>query len=180
MMSSQAEALKEEGLRLFKIGEHVPALEHFERAYDAFIADDKPLEAAEMSNNIGVIQRMDGHLEAATFQLDRAREIFAEHGDREREAQALGNLAPLYSKQGKTEEAIAAYKQAVALFEELGDKDRQGETLLALGILQFREGHRQDGLSAYERGLLLIQHPTAGQKRTRMLLKARMKVLGVG
>ncbi|HQA69876.1 MAG TPA: tetratricopeptide repeat protein [Aggregatilineales bacterium] len=177
-MSPEADALKEEGLRLFRIGEHTQALDHFEQAYDAYMAAERPLDAAEMLNNIGVIWRMEDDTGAAAVSLERAREIFAEHGDRSREAQVLGNLAPLYSKQGRIDEAIAAYRTAAEMFGELGDKDRQGETLLALGILQFREGQRQAGLASYEAGLMLIKNPTPKQKRTRMLLKMRKRVTG--
>lgn len=47
-MSPEADALKEEGLRLFRIGEHTQALDHFEQAYDAYMAAERPLDAAEM------------------------------------------------------------------------------------------------------------------------------------
>lgn len=176
-MHIDAEALKDEGLRLFRIGDHVQALDHFERAYDALMLAGRPADAAEMLNNIGVVHRMDGRLEEAAIALERARECFAENGDRSREAQALGNLAPLYSKQGRVDDAVTAYSQAAQIFGELGDKDRQGEILMALGLLQFRKGDRQTGLGAYEAGLLLVQNPSPRHKRTRTLLKLRNKVL---
>src|SRR5690554_4776496 len=59
-MFTDAETLKDEGLRLFRIGDHTQALDHFERAYDAHMQAGRPLDAAEMLNNIGVVYRMDG------------------------------------------------------------------------------------------------------------------------
>jgi len=56
-MSPEADALKEEGLRLFRIGEHSQALDHFERAYDAYMAADRPLDAAEMNGSESKFKR---------------------------------------------------------------------------------------------------------------------------
>jgi tetratricopeptide (TPR) repeat protein len=177
-MSTDPEKLKEEGLRLFQEGSYPEALEHFNLACQGFEAAGKTLEAAEMLNNMGVVYRMDGKLAEASEKLENARRIFSEQGDRSREAQTLGNLAPLYNKQGATDRAIQAYTEAATIFDELKDDDRRGEVLMAKGVLLFDKGQRTGGLAAYEAGLMLLKRPTARQKRLRVMLRLRQRLLG--
>jgi tetratricopeptide (TPR) repeat protein len=172
------EALSEEGQQLFHQGDYQEALSRFQMAYEAYAEQGQQTEAAEVLNNIGVIHRMEGQLDEAADCLNRASRIFAEAGDMNRHAQTLSNLAPILSKKGSIDEAETYYKQAAEVFDELGDEDRRGQVLMALGVLLFREGKRAAGLRSYETGLGLIKNPTPAQKRTRMMLKVRQKMMG--
>lgn len=177
-MTEQADALRDEGMRLFENGAYADALDCFQRAHDAYTEAGDTLSAGEMLNNCGVIHRLDQNNEQAAEMFAAARQIFTDAGDRSREAQALGNLAPLLSKQGQIDAAIEAYQEAATAFGKLGDDARRAEVLMALGLLQFREGQRAAGMGTYERGLMLLENPTPKQKRTRALLKMRQRVLG--
>lgn len=177
-MSSSAENLKQEGMRLFNLGANDEALEHFERALDQCIQSGDTLQAAEIQNNIGVVHRTEGRLAEAEAALVAAKQAFSEAGDKDREAQTVGNLAPLYIKQGKHEEAMEAYREASRLFGEVNDHDRRGEILMALGLLQFDTGQRQEGLMNYESGIMLIKKPSPKQKRLRSLLKFKSRLMG--
>lgn len=173
-----AQAMKEEGLRLFQEGLYPEAAEMFEHAHQTFEAEGDVVEAAEMLNNLGVIQRIRREWDRAVESLERARSAFVQLRERSREAQVLGNLGGLYASQGQQEMAEVSLRQAAHIFAELGDEQRQGETLLALGVQQWKFGDRQNGLATYQAGLQRLETPSVGQKALRGLLKLRARLIG--
>jgi len=177
-MNKEGEKLRAEGLRLFEAASLDEAAEAFGLAAKIFDADGKLGDTAEVYNNMGVIFRLQKRFSEAGTMLEKALQLFAGLGDKTREAETLGNLAPLYKQQGDTRRALEAYKQAAVLFREQSDADKEGQILMAMGILEFGRGHRRDGLSLYEVGIRLIQYPSGDQKRIRMMLQLRQKLLG--
>ena len=103
--TTAAQALKEEGLRLFQEGLYEEAADTFEQARGMFVADGNEIEAAEMVNNLGVIHRLHGKWDEAIASLEESRAKFALLGDRDREAQTLGNLGGLYASKGERDKA---------------------------------------------------------------------------
>ncbi len=176
--ATNAQALKEEGQRLFQEGLYEEAAAAFTQARELFVASGDELEAAEMVNNLGVIYRMQGDWDKAIVTLDEARATFARLGDRNREAQTLGNLGGLYASKGERDRAKEYLRQAADIFAELGDTQRQGETLLALGVQMWKTGDRGAGLAAYEAGLQTLQRPTVSQKALRALFGLRTRLIG--
>lgn len=178
MTTESPEALKDKGLKLFQQEDYPAALDAFQHAQEGFLAAGKPLDAAEMLNNQGVVHRMEGRLDEAAEMLKQAGEQFRSAGDISRAAQTQANLAPILSKQKRYQEAVTAYRSAIEDFGTLGDKPRQGETMMALGVLQFDNGERDLGLANYEAGIMMIEKPTGQQKRLRQLLKLRRSLPG--
>lgn len=176
--AASARELKEEGLRLFQEGLYEEAVTKFGRAQEMFAAEGNEVEAAETTNNLGVIYRMQGKWDGAIAALDEAKAIFVRLGDRNREAQTLGNLGGLYASKGDRDKAKECLRQATDIFAELGDTQRQGETLLALGVQLWKTGDRSGGLATYETGLRTLHKPTASQKALRGLLSLRARLLG--
>lgn len=176
--TTTAHELKEEGLRLFQEGLYEEAANAFEQAKAMFIAAGNEIEAAEMTNNLGVIHRLHGKWDEAIANLEESREKFALLGDRDREAQTLGNLGGLYASKGERDKAQECLRQAADIFAELGDAQRQGETLLALGVQMWKTSDRSGGVAVYEAGLHTLQKPTASQKTLRGLLGLRTRLLG--
>ena len=177
---NSARELKEDGLRLFQEGLYEEAIDSFEAAREMFSAEDDNLEAAEMTNNIGVIYRLQGRWDEAIAALEEAREVFVRIEDRNREAQALGNLGGLYASQGELDKALEALRQAADIFADLGDDQRHGEILLALGVQKWKAGDRGAGLAIYEAGLQTLEEATIGQRILRGLFKLRNRLLGGG
>ncbi len=173
-----AQDLKEEGLRLFQEGLHEEAGARFAQAREQFAASGDEIDAAEMTNNLGLVYRMQRRMPEALSALEGARTEFARLGDRSREAQALGNLGGLYATMHERDKAASYLRQAADIFKELGDTQREGETLLALGAQKWKTGERSAGLATYEVGLESLRKPTFGQKVLRGLLALRAKVIG--
>lgn len=176
--TSTAQALKQEGLRLFQEGLYDEALTKFKEAQERFAAEGNEIEAAEMINNLGVIHRLQGKWDEAIVALEEARATFARLGDRSREAQTLGNLGGVYASKHEREKAKECLRQAADIFAELADEQRRGETLIALGVQEWKTGDRRAGLATYEAGLQTLKKPTASQKALRGLLKMRARLLG--
>lgn len=176
--TNTAQALKQEGLRLFQEGLYDEALTKFKQAQEKCTAEGNEIEAAEMVNNLGVIYRMQGKWDEAVAALEEARAAFVRLGDRSREAQTLGNLGGLYASKRERDKAKECLRQAADIFAELGDEQRRGETLLALGVQEWKTGNRGTGLATYEAGLQTLKKPTATQKALRGLLSMRNRLLG--
>ena len=160
---TSGQALKDDGLRLFREGLYDEAAAKFREAQEFFQAEEVGVEAAEMLNNLGVVHRMQGNWDDAIAAFVEAKGNFALLGDRSREAQTLGNLGGLYSSKGDREKSKECLQAAADLFGELGDTQRQGETLLALGVQSWKTG--------------IMDHPTASQKVLRSLLGVRNRLL---
>ena len=176
MMTSTAEELQAEGLRLFQEGLYDEAALRFSEALEHFAEDGREVEAGEMLNNIGVIRRKQSRWEDALEVLEEAHRIFVRVEDRSREAQALGNMASVYASLKQQEKAIESWRKAAAIFAALDDRQNQGETFIAIGLSLFKSGQRQEGLAAYQAGLDMLERPTVMQKfsRTMMALQARL------
>lgn len=177
---TSAQAVKEEGLRLFEEGLYLEAAERFEQARQAFDAEGDVLEAAEMLNNLGITYRMRHEWDRAAKALEKAESAFTALDDRSRQAQVLGNLGGLYASQGERQKACTTLREAADIFGDLGDEQHRGETLLALGVQLWKAGDRQAGLAAYQAGLETLEQPSLTQKALRGLLKLRTRMLGGG
>jgi tetratricopeptide (TPR) repeat protein len=177
-MATTARELKQEGLRLYEEGLFDEAAEAFVRARDMFLVDRKEVEAAEMTNNLGLIRRGTGDYEEAARLLESAKAVFTRLGDRSREAQVLGNLGGLYATMGQREKAKHCLRQAADMFAELEDTQRQGETLMALAGQMWKTGDRRGGLAAYEAGVQTLPRPSVSQKAVRGLVRLRNRLLG--
>lgn len=175
---STAQALKQEGLRLFYEGLYDEALTRFKQAQERLAAEGNEGEAAEMINNMGVIYRLQGRWDEAIAALEEARAVFVRLGDRSREAQTLGNLGGLYASKHEREKAKECLRQAADIFAALGDEQRYGETLIALGVQEWKTGDRWGGFATYEAGLQALEKPTITQKTLRALLKMGSRLLG--
>ena len=174
---TSAVELKEEGLRLFQEGLYEEAATKFRGAQEMFASAGNEIDAAEMTNNLGIIHRVRGRWDEAIAALEEARDAFVRLGDRDREAQTLGNLGGLYASKGERAKAKECLRQAADIFAELGDSQHRGETLLALGVQAWKIGDRSEALATYEAGLNTLQKPTARQKALRGLLKLRTRLL---
>lgn len=156
--------LKAEGMRLFQQGSHKDALAMFQQAANAFALQNDVGNQAEMLNNMGVIQRVQGELETAVSSLTQAADLFAQIGDTNRQAQTLGNLGDLYAGQKKYTEAARHYSNASAQFAQNNEKEKQAQVLRALSLMELRRGQyltaimrMEDSLQARPR-LSIPQH----------------------
>lgn len=168
---------KNEGMRLFEQGAHSEALAAFDQAAAAFAAQEDVGEQAEMLNNMGVIQRVQGNLETAVSSLTQAADLFAQIGDTNRQAQTLGNLGDLYANHKKHTEAARHYSNAAAQFAQINEKEKQAQVLRALSLMELRRGQYLAAIMRMEESLLARPRLSIPQHLFRWLLRFTTKLL---
>lgn len=161
---SQAEALKEKGIKLFQQYDYEAAAKVFREAEEAYRSENQPLVAAEMLVNLGLVHRALNEGQQAIDLMQQALTVFQEHEDAMRMAQTLGNLGGAYIKLNDKEQAYNAYRQAADIFEELGEKEMYGQTLLAMADLQMKDGKMMQGAATYQAGLENLENLTMNQR----------------
>ncbi len=169
--------LKAEGMRLFQQGSHNDALVMFQQAADAFAAQNDVGNQAEMLNNIGVIQRVQGKLETAVSSLTQAADLFAQINDTGRQAQAQGNLGDLYASQKKYTEAARHYSNASAQFAQINEKEKQAQVLRALSLMELRRGQYLPAIMRMQESLQARPHLSIPQHLFKWLLRFATKLL---
>ncbi len=175
--SPSPQNLKAEGMRLFHQGAHSEALATFEQAAAAFAVQEDVGEQAEMLNNMGVIQRVQGEMETAVTTLTQAANLFAQIGDTTRHAQTLGNLADLYANQKNYTEAARHYSSAAAQFAQIGDKEKQAQVLRALSLMELRRGQYLAAIMRMDESLQVRPRLSIHQHLFKWLLRFASKLL---
>lgn len=173
---SQAEALKNQGIELFKKQDFSGAQVAFEEALDAFEEEGRVDMVAEMQVNIALVHRADGEDDEAIVLMLPALQTFEAMGDKLRSAMVLGNLAGAHASMGNKERAHEFYKRAAELFDELGEKDMYADTMLAISELQVRTGSISDGADTYNFALEHKDKLTLGQKIMKNMINTSNRV----
>jgi tetratricopeptide (TPR) repeat protein len=169
--------LKEKGMSLFQQGSHKDALVTFQKAADAFAAQEDVGNQAEMLNNMGVIQRLRGEMETAVSSLTQAADLFAQINDTGRQAQTLGNLGDLYAGQKKHTEAARHYSNASAQFAQINEKEKQAQVLRALSLMELRRGQYLTAIMRMQDSLLARPRLSIPQHLFKWLLRFATKLL---
>lgn len=172
------QALKEEGMHLFKQGKRQKALALFEQAAAAFAAEEDIGNQAEMLNNIGVIQMVHDELDTAVTAFTQAVTLFEQIGDKNRQAQSLGNLGDLYARQKDYTEAARHYSNAAAQFAQINEKTNQAQVLRALSLMELRRGQWLAAIMRMEESLAVRPRLSLPQRLFKWLLRFTTKLLG--
>ena len=170
--------LKDEGMRLFQQGKRREALAIFEQAAASFAAQEDVGGQAEMLNNIGVIQRVQGQTDTAVTTLTQAAELFQQIGDASRRAQTLGNLGDLYAGQKKYTEAARHYSNAAAQFAQSKEKEKQAQVLRALSLMELRRGQWLAAIMRMEESLQARPRLSFPQRLFKWMLRFANRLLG--
>ena len=159
-----SDELKEEGLALFRQGNHEEALAVFNAAAESYAAAGNETGRGEMLNNIGVVQRVNQNWPEAMAALNEAQAVFESVGDVDRQAQALGNMGDLYAAQGEEEQAVRSYSDAAELFARVGDKAKESQVLRALALYHLRRRHMTQALMIMDQSYTVHPHPNIFQR----------------
>ena len=175
-----ATELKQQGMDSYSRKDYDEAARLFQAAQEAFkTEEDKQVDAAEMSVNLGLVHRAKGEHQQALEAMESALSLFQEQGDALRTAQVLGNMGGVYLELNDNEQAFGCYRQAADVFQELGETQMYAQTLKAMAAIQVKSGKMMHGASTYEEAL---QHLDGEMNRPQKLLKRvigwRNKVLG--
>jgi tetratricopeptide (TPR) repeat protein len=173
-----SDALKEEGLALFRRGMHDEARAKFEEARASYVAGGDAHGAAEMLNNIGVVARVQRDYDAADEAFSAASDSFAEAGDQAGRATVLANLGDLDAARGDAEAAARHYSDAAELFAEAGDHDKQSQLLRALSLMRLRQRRFYEAISLMELSLSAQPRPGPLQRIFLVMLRFLSRLMG--
>lgn len=149
----RAESLKEEGLRLYRTGDHEAAASLFQEAEELFAEAGDLRGQGEMLSNLGVLHLLAQRWAEAQEAFERAKEKFISAEDDLGRAQTLGNLGELFHRQGQREEAVDSLKEAANLLREAGEREREAKTLELISRIRLEERRWLEALHFYDLSL---------------------------
>ncbi len=176
MNNKLVKKLHKEGIGLFRKGNIEDALQKLTEALQN--ADDQSHQAAEIYNDLGVIQSQLGDYEAAYQALDKAEDRFSDLANEKGLAQTLGNRAAVYEAEGLIEDAVEAYKEAATKLEELGENDMAMYVWQAVSRLRMKQKQYLAAIGAYEEGVENMPQGSFKRKMLQQILKAPGSLLG--
>jgi tetratricopeptide (TPR) repeat protein len=140
----------ENGLAQYQAGNYPAALDAFSTAKDAYLTNGDLLAAAEMQNNICLVQLKLGDPQAGWAAVAKTDEVFSKAGDLRRQALALGNQAAALDALGKREQAVEKYQACSDLLKQVGDKENRAAVLQSLSQLQLRMGRQLEAMATMQ------------------------------
>lgn len=129
------------------------AAEFFSRAADLYQEQGDELSAAEMRNNLSVALLRDGHYQAALEAAAQTDLVFAQGGDRRRQAIALSNQAAALDSLGDLGQALELYQISAGLFKELDEEEMLAMVLQNISTLQLRTGKQLQAVATMSSAL---------------------------
>jgi tetratricopeptide (TPR) repeat protein len=167
---SDAPAVKEEGLKLYRAGRYEDAAAKFAEAQQMFAISGNAKEVAECANNRGVCWRQAAKYDEATAAFEEARPLFQDLNDLLGEGQVVGNLAALVDSQGDKQHAAELYLEAIDLFNKAGAKDYVKDTYTALSKLKLKQRDVVGAMTAFDSGLEQLDKPNLIERMARKII----------
>ena len=133
-----------------RIGE---ALDHLERARDAFVATGHEQGVFSVLTNIANCRTQLGHYAEALVAYEQCLVQATKLGDPIEIARARNNLGSLLKTLGRGEEAMANFRQAVELFQAQQHLVGYAQALQNIGDLHFDQSRYEEALHVYRRSL---------------------------
>ena len=175
---ASGEALRDEGMRLYREERFEEAAAKFADAQAVFAAGDRLKDAAEQANNRGQSWRQAARWDEALTAFEEARAAFRALGDVASEGQVVGNLGALADAQGKPDQASEFYMEAIQLLESVGEHDLAQSTYTALSRLKLKQGNWLGAIGAFESGLTQLEKPSLTHRVVRRLLDMPRRLIG--
>jgi tetratricopeptide (TPR) repeat protein len=109
-------------------------------------------------HDLGAVRRLKGEYDAASDDLNNARDIYVSLGDIIGEATAMSELGMIERLTGRNEAALMTFSRSVDLFVSVGDEVGEANALCRLGIVQFQKGQSRNALKSEEKSLSLYRN----------------------
>jgi DNA-binding SARP family transcriptional activator len=156
-------------------GRHADALAHAEQALRLCrVIGDKTSEAIAL-NDVGWYHGLLGDYQQARAFCRQSLTLSVEIGHRRLEGHAWDSLGYAEHHLGNLAEAAAYYQRALSLHRESGHRYYEADTLTHLGDTRHAADELAQARQAWQQALTILddlQHPDAGQVRTRLGLEA--------
>lgn len=160
------------GMILKALGDFAAAEASYLKAYDYWAQSSNATWQANLLNNLGVLQHMQGNYEHAAVSLEKALHHARSSGYTRLEAFALSSIGDLYRDLEATDEALNAYRQSRAIARQINEQflliyvgliessllRQQGKLPQARELLKATRKMALENGSAFEQNLCLLEH----------------------
>ena len=160
-IGEKLEALGDCYEQLFKYRD---TLESYENSLPHY-SDEK--NKADIYAKIGRIQSIQGHIDKAEKNLEKAFEIYGKTENNHSQAVTLGYIARIRVDKGQIDEALALFEEMLAVFEERGDRHSRAVTLGYIARIREDKGQVDEALKLYEEILVVFEE--RGNRREQAL-----------
>ncbi len=154
------------------LGDFAAAEDAYLKAYDYWAKNGNATWQANLLNNLGVLQHMQGNYEHASSSLEKALHHARTSGYARLEAFALSSIGDLYRDLEATDEALNAYRQSRAIARQINEQflliyvglietfllRQQSKLPQARELLKATQKMAQEMGSAFEQNLCLLEH----------------------
>jgi tetratricopeptide (TPR) repeat protein len=149
-MDKTISLIAETAMNAFNNRDYKTAADKFRKCLELLGNQDAPLDKAEIQNNLSVVLLELKDPQAAYSIAEGTDIVFAESGDKKRQAMALGNLASALQAQGKNAEALELFERSSDIFKEAGEKQLRAITLKKISDLQLKTGKHYQALASLD------------------------------
>jgi tetratricopeptide (TPR) repeat protein len=172
-MTVDPQQLAEQGKQAFAAQKFDQAVTAFTEAASVYEQHEDTLNAAEMKNNLSVVLLQTGKAQAAYNAAAGTDEVFAQAGDKKRQAMAFGNQAAALEALKKPDEALNAYERSAALFAEVGESEMRSMVLQSAAAIKLKHGKVMDSALSMIGSVESTQKPNLLQRFLKFLLRLK-------
>ncbi len=153
------ELICQEGLfaGLQRCGNNTTLFELYDGLFPLEMWHPEPLQAAQIYNEHGEIQRTLGQKREAQSSLMKALSLFQELGNPEGQVKTLNNLGAVYRISGLLESALSCYQEALQICNTMESAYLHGKatSLNNIGVISLYLGQIERALEFFEQALLV-------------------------
>jgi tetratricopeptide (TPR) repeat protein len=118
---------------------------------------DRPEKKIPIHLRIASSLKMDGQLDEALDQCEKALKISIEIGDKVGEGAVLSDISQIYYLRGDYEKALTYLEQSLAISRQIGDKAGLCATLFNRGQIYMQNDQLQDALNAWAEAYVIAK-----------------------
>ena len=145
------------GSIFFTQGKYEEALEHYEKSYCIYEAEQNIKRSIKCLAAIGSVYGRQGNFERSLEQNFTALALADSIQDQKNIASIAHNISADYLSSGKTAEALPFINKALSLRQELGDKLGQNHSLQALGYMNMLQGNYSKSVACLEQAVTIAK-----------------------
>ncbi|WP_299026448.1 hypothetical protein [uncultured Thermanaerothrix sp.] len=155
------------------------AAQAFEKAAGAYDEGGEVLKAAEMRNNASVAWLQAERPEAALRCVEGTPELFAQAGDKRRQALALGNQAAALEALGQAEIALEIYRRAADGLKAVGEMENYARVMRRISALQVQTGQQFAALFSMQAALEYQPKLSPRERMLKSLIGTVQRLMGI-
>lgn len=138
-------------------GDMIKAREHYLKAIDVHERLDRPVIAATLIHNLGLLYQEQGIYDSAKVYVNQAAMIFLQHNDSLKYGSSHDLLATINMEQGNYLLSLKHAIEAAEIFSRYNDELREADALVTIGTAYSQRNEHQSAIDYYESAIELYQ-----------------------